>query len=332
MIFPDSPFPIQRPRRLRKNKNIIRLVRETHITIDDLIYPIFVEDGENIKRPIPSMPGIYRYSPDTVLEEIKEAYDLGIKAIILFGIPAHKDEIGSASWNDEGVVQRTIRKIKSEIPDMVVIADVCFCEYTSHGHCGVLINGEVDNDLTLENLKKQAISLARSGADILAPSGMMDGMVKAIREALDQEGFKNVAIMSYAVKYASAFYGPFRDAAESAPAFGDRSGYQMDPANKREAFKEAYLDILEGADFIMVKPALAYLDIIHMLRETFPVPIVAYNVSGEYTMVKTASKMGFLDEKKIIWEILTSIKRAGADLIITYFAKEVARMLKEGEI
>jgi len=278
------------------------------------------------------MPGIYRFSPDTVTDEVKKVRDLGIKAIILFGIPSHKDEVGSDSWSEQGVIQKTLERIKKEVPEMVVITDVCFCEYTSHGHCGVVVNGDVDNDLTLENLKKQVVSHARHGADMVAPSGMMDGMVKAIREALDEAGFKHIPIMAYSAKYASAFYGPFRDAAESAPSFGDRRSYQMDVGNQREAFKEVYLDILEGADIVMVKPALAYLDVIKMVKESFPVPVAAYNVSGEYSMVKAAEKMGWIDGKRVTVEILYSIKRAGADLIITYFAKEVAQMINKGEI
>ncbi len=331
-IFPDSPFPVQRPRRLRRTKPLRDLVRETHLHLEDLIYPIFVQEGENLKVEIPSMPGIYRFSPDTVVDEVKEARDLGIKAIILFGIPSYKDEVGSESWSDKGIIQRTVEKIKKEVPEMVVITDVCFCEYTSHGHCGVVVNGEVDNDLTLENLKKQAVSHAEHGADMVAPSGMMDGMVKAIREALDEAGFSHVPVMAYSAKFASAFYGPFRDAAESAPAFGDRRSYQMDPANSREAFKEVYLDILEGADIVMVKPALAYLDVIRMVKDSFPVPVAAYNVSGEYSMVKAAAKLGWLDEKRTMLEILYSIKRAGADLILTYFAKEAAKLINGGKV
>ena len=331
-IFPDSDFPIQRPRRLRKSKPLRDLVRETHLHLEDLIYPVFVQEGEGVKVEIPSMPGIYRFSPDTVVDEIKEARDLGIKAVILFGIPAHKDEVGSDSWSDTGIIQRTLERIKREVPEMFVITDVCFCEYTSHGHCGVVVGGDVDNDLTLENLKKQAVSHAEHGADMVAPSGMMDGMVKAIREALDEAGFKHIPIMAYSAKYASAFYGPFRDAAESAPSFGDRRTYQMDVGNIREAFKEIYLDILEGADIVMVKPALAYLDVIRMAKESFPVPIAAYNVSGEYSMVKAAERMGWLDGKRTMVEILYSIKRAGADLILTYFAKEVAELINKGEI
>jgi len=300
--------------------------------LEDLIYPVFIQDGKNLKIEIPSMPGIYRFSPDRVIDEIKEARDLGIKAVILFGIPSHKDDMGSDSFSDQGIIQRSLELIKKEVPEMFVITDVCFCEYTSHGHCGVIVNGDVDNDLTLENLKKQVVSHARHGADMVAPSGMMDGMVKAIRQALDEAGFSHIPIMAYSAKYASAFYGPFRDAAESAPAFGDRRTYQMDPSNSREAFKEVYLDILEGADIVMVKPALAYLDVIKMVKESFPVPVAAYNVSGEYSMVKAAEKLGWLDGKRTMVEILYSIKRAGADLILTYFAKEVAKLINKGEI
>ncbi len=321
-------FPIHRARRLRKNENIRRLVRETILTIDDLIYPIFIEEGENIKVEIPSMPDIYRYSLDRVDEELEEVAKLNIPAVILFGIPKHKDEVGSETWNDEGIIQQAVRHIKKNYPDLYVITDVCFCEYTSHGHCGVLKDGDVDNDLTLENLKKQVVSHAKAGADMVAPSGMMDGMVKAIREALDENGFKHIPIMSYSAKYSSAFYGPFRDAAQSSPAFGDRRSYQMDIANSREALREVQFDIEEGADIVMVKPALSYLDIISKIRENFNIPIAAYNVSGEYSMVKAAAKNNWIDGTKIALEILTSIKRAGADMILTYHAKEIAKYLK----
>ncbi|HID79086.1 MAG TPA: porphobilinogen synthase [Aquifex aeolicus] len=331
-IYPDSDFPIQRPRRLRRLKPLRDLVRETHLHLEDLIYPIFVQDGFNLKVEIPSMPGIYRFSPDTVTDEVKKVRDLGIKALILFGIPSHKDEVGSDTWSDTGIIQKTLDRIKKEVPEILVITDVCFCEYTSHGHCGVVVNGNVDNDLTLENLKKQVVSHAEHGADMVAPSGMVDGMVKAIREALDEAGFNQIPIMAYSAKYASAFYGPFRDAAESAPSFGDRRSYQMDVGNQREAFKEVYLDILEGADIVMVKPALAYLDVIKMVKDAFPVPVAAYNVSGEYAMVKAGEKLGWIDGKKIMVELLFSIKRAGADLIITYFAKDIAQMINKGEI
>jgi len=321
-------FPLHRARRLRKNENIRRLVRETILTIDDLIYPIFIEEGENIKKEIPSMPDIYRYSLDRLAEELDEVSDLKIPAVILFGIPKHKDEIGSESWNDEGIIQQAVRYIKQNYPDLYIITDVCFCEYTSHGHCGVLTDGDVDNDLTLENLKKQVVSHAKAGADMVAPSGMMDGMVKAIREALDENGYKHIPIMSYSAKYSSAFYGPFRDAADSTPAFGDRRSYQMDIANSREALREVQFDIEEGADIVMVKPALSYLDIISKIKENFNIPISAYNVSGEYSMVKAASRNGWIDGTKIALEILTSIKRAGADMILTYHAKEVAKYIK----
>lgn len=325
-------FPKLRPRRLRKNENIRRLVRETKLSLDDLIHPIFVRYGEGIVEEVPSMPGVYRYSLDKVVDAVKEVRDLGIPAIILFGIPEHKDEVGSDTWSDEGIIQKALRLIKKEVPDMYVITDVCFCEYTSHGHCGVLCEGDVHNDLTLENLKKQAISHAKNGADMLAPSGMMDGMVKAIREVLDSSGFENIPIMAYSAKYASAFYGPFRDIAESAPAFGDRRSYQMDPANAREALKEVLLDVQEGADIIMVKPALAYLDIIAKVKEATLLPVCAYNVSGEYAMIKAGGRLGWIDEKRVMVETLLSIKRAGADMIITYFAKDVAKLINKGEI
>ncbi|WP_029520815.1 porphobilinogen synthase [Persephonella sp. IF05-L8] len=321
-------FPIHRPRRLRRNENIRRLVRETYLSIDDLIYPLFIEEGTNIKKEIPSMPGIYRWSLDRINEELEEVAKLDIPAVLLFGIPAHKDEVGSDTWNEEGIIQKAIRHIKENFPQLYVITDVCFCEYTEHGHCGVLHDHDVDNDITLENTKKQVVSHAQAGADMVAPSGMMDGVVKAIREALDGAGFTNIPIMAYSAKYASAYYGPFRDAAESAPAFGDRRTYQMDPANRREALKEVSLDIEEGADIVMVKPALAYLDIISDLKQNFKVPVAAYNVSGEYSMVKAAGKLGWIDENKVMLETLTSIKRAGADIIITYHAKEVAKLLR----
>ena len=321
-------FPIHRPRRLRRNENIRRLVRETHISIDDLIYPLFIEEGNNIKKEIPSMPGIYRWSLDRINEELEEVAKLDIPAVLLFGIPAHKDAVGSDTWNEEGIIQKAVRHIKENFPQLYVITDVCFCEYTEHGHCGVLHDHDVDNDITLENTKKQVISHAQAGADMVAPSGMMDGVVKAIREALDGAGFTNIPIMAYSAKYASAYYGPFRDAAESAPAFGDRRTYQMDPANRREALKEVSLDVEEGADIVMVKPALAYLDIISDIKQNFNLPVAAYNVSGEYSMIKAAGKLGWIDEKKVMMETLTSIKRAGADILITYHAKEVAKLLR----
>lgn len=322
-------FPINRLRRLRKNENIRRLVRETVLSVDDLIYPIFIEDGQNIEKEIPSMPGIYRYSIDRISKELDEVVNLNIPAVLLFGIPSHKDEVGSDTWSEEGIIQKAIRFIKKNYPQLYVITDVCFCEYTSHGHCGVLHNHDVDNDLTLENTRKQVISHAKAGADMVAPSGMMDGVVKTIREALDSAGYYHIPIMSYSAKYASSYYGPFREAADSTPAFGDRRTYQMDPANRREAIREVQIDIDEGADIVMVKPALAYLDIIRDIREKFNLPVAAYNVSGEYSMIKAAGRLGWIDEKKVMMETLISMKRAGADIIITYFAKEVAKLIKD---
>ncbi len=316
-----------RPRRLRKSPAIRDMVRETRLSVKDFVYPIFVRYGKGIKEPIPSMPGQFRYSVDMVVDEVKEVWSLGIPAIILFGIPEKKDHIGSSSWADDGVVQQAIREIKDSIPDIVVITDVCLCEYTDHGHCGIPKDGKIENDITLEYLAKQAVSHAKAGADIVAPSDMMDGRVAAIRKALDEEGYQDVAILSYAVKYASGFYGPFREAAESAPMFGDRSTYQMDPANAVEAIKEAMLDIEEGADMIMVKPALPYLDIIYRVKQISEIPVAAYNVSGEYSMLKASEQNGWLDGKRCMIEMLTCIKRAGADLIITYFAKDMAKEL-----
>ncbi|WP_456400517.1 porphobilinogen synthase [Persephonella sp.] len=323
-------FPVHRPRRLRKNENIRSLVRETELTVNDFIYPLFIEEGSDIKLEIPSMPGIFRYSLDRLDEELEKVVKYDIKAVLLFGIPEHKDSVGSETWNDEGIIQKAIKYIKKYNKDLYVITDVCFCEYTEHGHCGVLHDHEVANDPTLENTKKQVISHAKAGADMVAPSGMMDGVVKAIREALDSAGYTDIPIMSYSAKYASAYYGPFRDAADSSPSFGDRRSYQMDPSNRREALKEVQLDVEEGADIIMVKPALAYLDIISDLRENFNLPVAAYNVSGEYSMVKAAGKLGWIDEEKVMMETLTSIKRAGADVIITYHALEAAKLLKNG--
>jgi porphobilinogen synthase len=326
-------FPQLRLRRLRKNENVRRMVRETVLTPNDFIYPIFVVDGENKKEEIPSMPGQFRYSVDRLPEIVEEVEKAGIPAVILFGIPSHKDELGTDSYSEEGIIQRALRKIKGEGSKLYLITDVCFCEYTSHGHCGYLeCHGEVcdvDNDKTLELLKKQVVSHAQAGADMVAPSGMMDGMIAAIREALDAAGFTDIPIMSYAAKYASAYYGPFRDAAESTPAFGDRRSYQMDPANFNEALREVALDIQEGADIVMVKPALAYLDVIRAVKETFKYPTAAYNVSGEYSMVKAAALKGWIDEKRVVLETLTSMKRAGADLILTYHALEAARWLNE---
>lgn len=303
-------------------------MRETDLNPQDFIYPLFVVSGKGVKNPINSMPECFQESPDRAVESAKEAFSLGIPAVILFGIPDRKDEIGSSAYDYSGVVQQTVRAIKDTIPDMIVITDVCLCEYTSHGHCGIIKNGKVDNDATLEILALEALSHARAGADIVAPSDMMDGRVGYIRKALDQEGFTDTVILSYAAKYASAFYGPFREAAESAPAFGDRRSYQMDPANRREALKEVALDIEEGADIVMVKPALAYLDIISDVKRSFNLPVAAYNVSGEYSMVKAAAKLGWLNEDAVMLEVLTAIKRAGADLILTYFAKRAAKLLQ----
>jgi porphobilinogen synthase len=315
-------FYNRRPRRLRANETIRSLVRETTLDVSDFVYPLFITYGENLKAPISSMPGVYRFSIDKVLDEIKDCIDLGIKAFILFGIPEHKDEEGSDTWCDSGIIQRSLDAIKQKFPEAYLITDVCFCEYTSHGHCGVILNNDVDNDLTLENLKKQVVSHAKHGADMVAPSGMMDNMIIAIREALDGAGFTKIPIMAYSAKYASKFYGPFRDAADSTPSFGDRRTYQMDPANKKEAILEMDIDFEQGADIIMVKPALAYLDIIHIAKERYNIPIAAYNVSGEYSMVKAAHKFGSINGVDVMNEMLMSIKRAGADIIITYFAKE----------
>ena len=322
-------FPEARPRRLRKNETLRRMVRETSLSVDDLILPLFVTFGKNKKKEISSMPGHYQLSVDNLAREAKEIYDLGIPAVILFGIPEHKDELGTEAYNDKGIVQQAVREIKNRVPGLMVITDVCLCEFTSHGHCGFVEEGEVDNDQTIDLLAREALSHAKAGADMVAPSDMMDGRVGAIREALDEEGFDQIPIMSYAAKYASAFYGPFREAAESAPEFGDRRSYQMDPANCDEAIREAQLDIEEGADIIMVKPALPYLDVIRRIREEFDHPVAAYNVSGEYAMTKAAEKMGWIDGEKVMMETLLSIKRAGADIILTYFAKEAARILNK---
>ncbi len=316
-----------RPRRMRISENIRAMVRETIITPKDFVYPIFVVPGENVKEEIPSMPGCYHLSVDNAVKLAKELYTLGIPAVEVFGLPEYKDEIGSSAWDMTSPVQRAIDAIKKALPDMVIVGDVCLCQYTSHGHCGKLCGHYVDNDSTLELLQKVAVSQAKAGADIVAPSDMMDGRVGAIREALDVENFQNVSIMSYAVKYASGYYGPFRDAADSAPQFGDRRQYQMDPANVREAMKETELDIAEGADIIMVKPALAYLDVVRQVRDSIDHPVATYNVSGEYSMVKAAAQKGWIDEKRIVLETLTSMKRAGADIIITYHAMDAARWL-----
>ncbi len=328
-------FPKQRLRRLRQNENIRRLVRETRVSVDDLIMPLFVRPGKGIKQPISSMPGNYQMSIDKLTEEAKELEGLGIPGIILFGIPEKKDEMGSGACADDGIVQKAIIAIKKATKNILVITDVCMCEYTNHGHCGFISKDEktghfdVDNDMTLELLVKEAVSHAKAGADIVAPSDMMDGRVGAIRAALDEEGFTRTPIMAYSAKYASGFYGPFREAAESTPGFGDRSSYQMDSHNAREALREVSLDIEEGADIVMVKPALAYLDIIRTIKDNFNYPVAAYNVSGEFSIVKAAAEKGWIDEKRVALEILTGIKRAGADMILTYWAKDAAQWLKK---
>ena len=320
-------FPAYRPRRLRKNEKLRQLIRETTLTAGNLIYPLFIGPGTNVVRPVSSMPGIAQLSVDRAVVECRELAGLGIPAVILFGIPENKDALGSEAYIGDGVVQQAVTAIKETVPALLVVTDVCLCEYTDHGHCGVVKNGAVDNDSTLELLAKEALSHAQAGADIIAPSDMMDGRVGAIRRALDSNGFDQVAIMAYAAKYASGFYGPFREAAESTPQFGDRRAYQMDPANTDEALREVALDIEEGADIVMVKPALAYLDVIYRVKEKFGYPVAAYNVSGEYSMIKAAAMNGWIDEERIMLEVLLSIKRAGADMILTYFAKQVARAL-----
>jgi porphobilinogen synthase len=323
-------FPVKRMRRLRVSEGMRRLVRETELNAGDLIYPLFVIYGRDKKVPIESMPGIYQWSLDRLSEEINEARELGIPAFLLFGIPEYKDSQGSAAWQENGVVQEAVRLIKDKYPEALVITDVCMCEYTDHGHCGVVhSDGTIDNDSTLELLAREALSHARAGCDIVAPSDMMDGRVGIIRKTLDNNGFENTAIMSYAAKYCSCFYGPFRDAAGSAPQFGDRRTYQMDPANQREALREVALDIEEGADMVIVKPAMSYLDVVKAVKDEFAYPLAAYNVSGEYAMIKAAAERGWLDEQRAMMETLTSIKRAGADMIITYFAKDAAKYLKE---
>ncbi|HLR80515.1 MAG TPA: porphobilinogen synthase [Bacillota bacterium] len=319
----------KRHRRLRSTEAMRSLIRENHLRVDDLIYPLFVIEGADIRKEVPSMPGVFQVSLDRLSEEIKEIYDLGIKGVILFGVPQHKDDQGTGAFVEDGIVQLATKQIKKEYPNLLVIADTCLCEYTSHGHCGVIDNHEIANDESLKLLAKTAVSQAKAGADIIAPSNMMDGFVTVIRQALDENGFSHLPIMSYAVKYASAFYGPFRDAADSTPQFGDRKTYQMDPANRLEALREAQSDVEEGADFLIIKPALSYLDIVRDVKNHFHLPIVAYNVSGEYSMVKAATQNGWIDEKALVMEKLTAMKRAGADIIITYFAKDVAKWLNE---
>jgi porphobilinogen synthase len=327
-------FPTTRPRRLRHHPLLRNLVRETTLTVQDFILPLFVRPGRGVKKEIPSMPGNHQLSVDRLVDEVGSAAELGVKAFILFGIPERKDATGSSAWQDDGIVQQALRALRETFRDNVLLmADECFCEYTDHGHCGVLSDHgcgklDVDNDATLPNLARQCVSHAQAGADVVAPSGMLDGMVKTIREGLDEAGFPRLPILSYAAKYASGFYGPFRDAAESPPQFGDRSSYQMDPANSDEALREVALDLAEGADMVMVKPALSYLDIIRRVKERFEVPVAAYNVSGEFAMVKAAAMKGWIDERRVALEILTSIKRAGADMILTYFARDAARWLK----
>jgi len=320
-----SRFPMYRARRMRATPLLRDMVRETAVTPRDLILPLFVEEGEGVRRPVASMPGVFNTSVDEMLVDAREAFELGIPAVLLFGLPANKDERGSAGWDDEGVVQRAVRLLRAERPELIVITDVCLCEYTSHGHCGVIRDGAVSNDETLELLARQALSHARAGAHIVAPSDMMDGRVATLRAALDDAGFADVAILSYAVKYSSAFYGPFRDAADSAPQFGDRRAYQMDPANVEEGLREAALDVDEGADILMVKPALAYLDVIWRVKQATGWPVCAYHVSGEYAAIMAAARNGWLDERGAMTEALTSIRRAGADMIVSYWAREFAR-------
>jgi len=316
-----------RPRRMRRTENLRRMTRETHLSPDQLIYPLFAVPGEGVKKEVVSMPGVFQLSVDEIVKECEQVAALGIPGVILFGIPDEKDAHGSGAYDDNGIVQQSVRAVKAAVPDLVVITDVCLCEYTDHGHCGVIEDGDVANDPTVELLVREALSHARAGADMVAPSDMMDGRVAAIRGALDGNGFEHLPLMSYSTKFASAYYGPFRDAAESVPQFGDRRSYQMDPANAREAVRETLIDIEEGADLVMVKPALAYLDILHAIRERVDVPLAAYNVSGEYAMIKGAAERGWVDGDRVMMETLTAIRRAGADLILTYFAKDAARLL-----
>ncbi len=322
-------YPVTRPRRLRSSATMRRLVRENHLRVDDLIYPLFVTDGRDVQIPIESMPGIYRLSIDRLLAEVAKVQSLGIPGILMFGIPDSKDAVGSGAYAANGIIQQAVREVKDKFPELLVITDVCLCEYTDHGHCGIVHEGKVLNDHTLHLLARTAVSHAQSGADIVAPSDMMDGRVRAIREALDEEGLVNIPIMSYSVKYASAFYGPFREAAGSAPQFGDRKTYQMDPPNLREALREVEQDMAEGADMLIVKPAMAYMDVIAAVRKNFDGPLAVYNVSGEYAMIKAAARLGWIDERQTTLELLTGMKRAGADIIITYHAPDVVRWLKE---
>ncbi|OPY88022.1 MAG: Delta-aminolevulinic acid dehydratase [Syntrophus sp. PtaU1.Bin208] len=322
-------FPEYRPRRLRKNENFRRLIRETQLSADNFILPLFATVGKGVKKPIGSMPGHFQLSVDLLVKEVQECRQLGIPAVLLFGIPDKKDEAASGAFAKDGIVQQAVRRIKDKVSEILVVTDVCLCEYTDHGHCGMIEKGEVNNDMTLEVLAETAVSHARAGADMVAPSAMMDGQVGMIREGLDEAGYENLPIMAYSAKYASSFYGPFREAAESAPRFGDRKAYQMDPANGDEAIREMNLDVQEGADILMVKPALPYLDIIRRAKEEFDLPIAAYNVSGEFAMIKAAAQLGWLDEERAMMESLTAIRRAGADILITYFAREAARVLQQ---
>ena len=324
------PYPLYRPRRLRESPLVRKMVRETALKTDDLVYPLFTLHGRGVREPIPSMPGQFRLSIDELLKECKDAASMGIPAVLLFGIPQEKDARGSEAYAEDGIIQQAVRAVKETIPDLLVITDVCLCEYTSHGHCGVVEDGRVRNDPTLELISRTALSHVEAGADMVAPSDMMDGRVAAIREALDESGYQEAPIMAYSAKYASAFYGPFRDAAGSAPQFGDRRAYQMDPANAVEAMREVALDVDEGADIVMVKPALAYLDIISRVKTEFGLPVAAYSVSGEYAMIRAAGQLGWIDEERVMVEALTGIRRAGADIIITYFAKDLARLIEQG--
>ena len=321
-------FPETRPRRLRRTPALRRMVRETALAPDNFIYPLFVCPGKGVRREVPSLPGQFHLSVDEVVREAEEVAKLGIPSVILFGLPEKKDDVGSEAWHPEGVVQRALKAIKKAVPELVLAVDACFCEYTTHGHCGVVVEGDIDNDATLDNLGRAALSYARAGADLVAPSGMMDGFVGFLRESMDEEGFDKVGLLAYSAKFASGYYGPFRTAVDSTPTFGDRAGYQMDPANVREAMRELALDVEEGADIVMVKPALAYLDVIAEARGEFDVPIAAYNVSGEYAMLKAAAEKGWIDYDRVMMETLMSIRRAGADLILTYHAKEAARLLR----
>lgn len=323
-------FPDYRPRRLRRTPKLRRMIRETRLDRDNLIYPLFIVPGSGVAREIPSMPGQYNYSLDKVVPAASAAYDAGVPAVILFGVPAAKDAVGSDTWDNQGIIQRAIRAIKKAVPDLMVIADACFCEYTDHGHCGVLVDGYLDNDASLENLGRAVVSYARAGVDMVAPSGMLDGFVSACRESLDAENFENIPIMAYSAKYASAYYGPFRDAVDSAPQHGDRTQYQMDPANAMEAVREVSLDVAEGADIVMVKPALAYLDIIRTVSDEVNLPVAAYNVSGEYALLKAGAEKGWIDYDRVMMETLLSIRRAGADMILTYHAVEAAELLVRG--